>query len=115
MLPCSMRRAGLRGAARRCALVVGATLVGHSYPLDARRYTRRKMTTTQSGPASAEGVSSGVLGGRPLIARTFRGSDPDTVAAAAICSVTPTKCQARTRLYRDGALEREGFPIAEIS
>ena len=28
---------------------------------------------------------------------------------------TPTKCQARTRLYRDGTLEREGFPVAEIS
>jgi len=62
------------------------------------------MTTTQSGPGSADGASSGVLGGRPLIAQTFHGSDPDTVAAAAICAVTPTKCQARTRLYRDGTL-----------
>ena len=68
------------------------------------------MTTTQSGPASADGASSGVLGGRPLIAQTFHGGDPDTVAAAAICSVTPTKCQARTRLYRDGTLAARGFP-----
>jgi magnesium transporter len=73
------------------------------------------MTTMQSGPASSDGVSGGVLGARPLIARTFHGGDPDTVAAAAICSATPTKCQARTRLYRDAALEREGFPIADIS
>jgi magnesium transporter len=34
---------------------------------------------------------------------------PEPAAAAALCSSTPTKCQARTRLYRDGALEREGF------
>ena len=27
----------------------------------------------------------------------------------------PTWCQARTRLYRDGRLELEGFPAADIS
>ena len=37
------------------------------------------------------------------------------MAAATICKVTPTKCQARTRLYRDGQLELEGFPVADIS
>src|SRR5712691_1666401 len=63
-------------------------------------------------PGSA---SSGVLGARPLLDRTFHGSDPDTVAASAICEVTPTRCQARTRLYRAGRLELEGFPVAEIS
>jgi magnesium transporter len=47
--------------------------------------------------------------------RTFRGSDPDTVVASAISYSTPTKCQARTRLYRGGRLELEGFPVAEIS
>ncbi len=67
------------------------------------------MTSPQSGPAS------GVLGARPLLDRTFHGTDPDTVAASAICKVTPTRCQARTRLYRDGRLELEGFPVAEIS
>jgi magnesium transporter len=46
---------------------------------------------------------------------TFRGSDPDTVAAAAIAHSTPTRCQARTRLYRNGKLEQEGFPVADIS
>ncbi len=30
--------------------------------------------------------------------RTFRGRDPQTVAGQAISAVTPTKCQARTRL-----------------
>ena len=49
------------------------------------------------------------------MARTFHGSDPDTVATSAICEVTPTRCQARTRLYRDGRLELEGFPVAQIS
>jgi magnesium transporter len=46
--------------------------------------------------------------------RTFHGRDPDTVAAA-ISASTPTRCQARTRLYRNGTLELEGFPVAEIS
>src|SRR5690242_17529153 len=67
------------------------------------------------GPDEAEDASGGVLGARPLPARTFRGRDPETVAAPTICKVTPTKCQARTRLYRDGALELEGFPVADIS
>jgi magnesium transporter len=62
-------------------------------------------------PASSSG---GVLKARPLLARTH-GSDPDTAAATTICEVTPTRCQARTRLYRDGRLELEGFPVAEIS
>src|SRR5262249_50345249 len=34
---------------------------------------------------------------------------------AAICESTPTKCQARTRVYRDGNLLVEGFPVAQIS
>jgi magnesium transporter len=64
---------------------------------------------------ASSGTSSGVLAGRPPMAETFHGRDPDTVASSAICRDTPTKCQARTRLYRDGRLEREGFPVAEIS
>src|SRR5512132_1996950 len=44
-----------------------------------------------------------------------RSSDPQMVAAAAVCQVSPTRCQARTRLYRDGKLELEGFPVADIS
>ena len=85
------------------------------------------MNPQQSGPASAASferqddprgpgsAAGGVLGARPPMARTFHGSDPDTVAASAICEVTPTRCQARTRLYRDGRLELEGFPVAQIS
>jgi magnesium transporter len=45
----------------------------------------------------------------------FGGHDPDRAAPAAICTVTPTKCQARTRLYRGGVLEAEGFPVDDIS
>jgi len=56
-----------------------------------------------------------VLGARPLLVSTFHGRDPDTVAGSTVCDVTPTKCQARTRLYRDGRLELEGFPVADIS
>jgi len=45
----------------------------------------------------------------------FGGHDPDRTAHTAICSSTPTKCQARTRLYRGGVLEAEGFPVDDIS
>jgi magnesium transporter len=67
------------------------------------------------GSRDQDGTPGGVLGARPLPARTFDGQDPDTVAASTISVVTPTKCQARTRLYREGRLELEGFPVAEIS
>jgi magnesium transporter len=70
------------------------------------------MNSPQSGTAT---MSAGVLRARPPQAQTFRGNDPDTVASTAICQVTPTKCQARTRMYRNGRLELEGFPVAEIS
>ncbi|HEX3960927.1 MAG TPA: CorA family divalent cation transporter [Trebonia sp.] len=35
-------------------------------------------------------------------------------AAFSICQISSTRCQARTRLYRDGRLELEGFPVADI-
>ena len=73
--------------------------------------------------ADEHGISvgpDGALGGQlgaPATPRlqTFHGSDPDTVAASAICGSTPTRCQARTRVYRNGRLVSEGFPVAEIS
>jgi magnesium transporter len=46
---------------------------------------------------------------------TFKGRDPATVAGSAISRSTPTRCQTRTRLYRRGRLESEGFPVADIS
>ncbi len=46
---------------------------------------------------------------------TFTGREPAGVAADTISRSSPTKCQARTRLYRRGQLELEGFPVAEIS
>ena len=39
----------------------------------------------------------------------------EMVAASSICQISPTRCQARTRLYRDGRLELQGFPVADIS
>jgi magnesium transporter len=60
-------------------------------------------------------AGSGVLGARPRPGQTFRGRDPQTVAASALCEVSSTGCQARTRLYRDGRLVLEGFPVADIS
>ena len=85
------------------------------------------MTSSQPAPAApedqpgsdssadADSTSGGLLGGRPPQLRTFHGRDPDTVAASAVSHATPTKCQARTRLYRGGRLELEGFPVAQIS
>ena len=59
--------------------------------------------------------SDGVLGAGRQRDTTFQGRDPDTVCASAIASESHTKCQARTRLYRKGRLEAEGFPVAAIS
>jgi magnesium transporter len=42
-------------------------------------------------------------------------TESDEGAAASICSSTPTKCQARTRVYRSGKLLAEGFPVDDIS
>src|SRR5689334_18959089 len=39
----------------------------------------------------------------------------ETPTASTICQITPTRCQARTRLYRDGKPELDGFPVADIS
>jgi magnesium transporter len=63
----------------------------------------------------ASRMSSGALGNRRTTDVTFHGSDPEKVASAAICPDGSTRCQARTRVYRDGALVSEGFPVAEIS
>jgi len=69
-----------------------------------------------SGPGNgASGRSSGVLGGKAEMTVTFHGRDPDTVASSALCIDGSTKCQARTRVYRDGVLEAEGFPVGQIS
>jgi len=62
-----------------------------------------------------DGTSGGALGGRLVATETFYGHDPETAAAPTICHASPTKCQARTRLYRNGQLELEGFPVADIS
>ena len=67
------------------------------------------------GLAQVDRTSGGARGARPPVTETFHGRDPETVATTAICQITPTKCQARTRLYRDGRLELEGFPVADIS
>jgi magnesium transporter len=61
------------------------------------------------------GAIGGQLGTDAPRDTTFHGSDPDTVATHAICHDTPTHCQARTRLYRDGRLVEEGFAVEKIS
>jgi magnesium transporter len=69
----------------------------------------------QNLPGDDDGLAGGALGARQATPVTFHGGDPDTVAPSAICQDTPTKCQARTRLYRDGRLVAEGFPVSRIS
>jgi magnesium transporter len=71
--------------------------------------------TMPTQPDSVLRTTSGVIGTKPEATVTFHGRDPDTVASAAVCASTSTKCQARTRLYRGGALAAEGFPPADIS
>jgi hypothetical protein len=61
------------------------------------------------------GAIGGQLGAAAPRDTTFHGSDPDTVASDTICHATPTHCQARTRLYRDGRLVEQGFAIERIS
>jgi magnesium transporter len=61
------------------------------------------------------GALGGQIGSPSGADTTFHGSDPETVAAASICIDTPTRCQARTRLYKDGQLVDQGFPVERIS
>jgi magnesium transporter len=63
--------------------------------------------TSPAGTSLAGGARQGGV--------TFLGHDVSATAAKSIARVTPTSCQARTRLYRGGALEQEGFPVARIS
>ena len=70
----------------------------------------------QDGSRGDGGASEADASLAPAAGRTtFLGQDPKVVAAQCIAQVSPTSCQARTRLYRGGKLEREGFPVAEIS
>jgi magnesium transporter len=64
---------------------------------------------------SGNGLRAAPPDGQDGPAATFYGRDPETVAGSAIAHSTPTRCQARTRLYRNGVLEREGFPVDAIS
>ena len=79
------------------------------------------MNSPQRGPgekstlAQPDGTPGGALGSRFVGTEAFHGRDPDTAALSCISRATPTKCQARTRLYRNGQLELEGFPVADIS
>ena len=69
--------------------------------------------------AAQSGTSGGALGGQlgsvETRDSTFHGGDPHTVAQAAICQESPTRCQVRTRVYRDGQLVEQGFPVSLIS
>lgn len=74
-----------------------------------------KRSPSPPEPDRTTRTSSGAIGTRHEMTVTFHGDDPDTIAASSLCVGTTTKCQARTRLYRDGVLELEGFPVADIS
>jgi magnesium transporter len=76
------------------------------------------MTGQQLDPPAVAGAvpagAAGAVAAVPAMA-TFDGADPDKVLASAVATSSPTKCQARTRLYRRGELELEGFPVDDIS
>jgi magnesium transporter len=61
------------------------------------------------------GALGGQLGSPVTRDTTFHGSDPETVAAECIARESPTRCQARTRLYSGGRLVEQGFAIERIS
>jgi magnesium transporter len=76
------------------------------------------ISTGTAAIGAATETPSGALGGqlgRTSRDTTFHGGDPDTVAADSICRDSPTRCQARTRLYQDGKLAAEGFALERIS
>ena len=65
----------------------------------------RTMTEPTSGPGDAAGPQDS----EP------QDQEPQLKVASAISVSSPTQCLARTRLYRDGQLELEGFPVSDIS
>ena len=71
--------------------------------------------TISTGAEPRGGAIGGQLGSRTSRDTTFHGGDPDTVAGDSICHDSPTNCQARTRLYREGRLVDQGFAIEQIS
>jgi hypothetical protein len=50
----------------------------------------------------------------PGLVSTARSPRQEMAAASSICQISPTRCQARTRTYRGGPSELEGFPVAGI-
>ena len=55
-------------------------------------------------------------GGEATASRAGRSDEAlDERRSPEIRQISPTRCQARTRLYRNGRLELEGFPVADIS
>jgi magnesium transporter len=70
----------------------------------------RTMTEPTSGPGDAAGPQDS----EPQDQEP-RDTEPQLKVASAISVSSPTQCLARTRLYRHGQLELEGFPVADIS
>lgn len=68
-----------------------------------------------TGTDIRNGAIGGQLGSPATGDATFHGGDPETVAADCISRDTPTRCQARTRLYHGGRLTDQGFAIKRIS
>jgi magnesium transporter len=74
----------------------------------------RDTDTRDTATDARNGALGGQLG-RTARDATFHGNDPDTVAADSICRDSPTRCQARTRLYKNGRLVEQGFAVERIS
>ena len=75
----------------------------------------RTMTEPTSGPGDAAGPPDSEPQDSEPQDSGPRDSEPQLKVASAISVSSPTRCLARTRLYRHGQLELEGFPVADIS
>ena len=82
-----------------------------------RAPTRRHDLVERRHPAPRRLVPAARLAAAPQRhrRRADAGMTPRGYAAASLCARQPTRGETRTRLYRKGSLEVEGFAIAEIS
>src|SRR6185437_359360 len=81
---------------------------GPSIPADLMVHNRT-MTEPTSGPGDAAGPPDSETQNQEP-----QDTEPQLKVASAISVSSPTQCLARTRLYRDGQLELEGFPVSDI-
>src|SRR4030095_7511834 len=92
-----------------------------SAPSEHHRARGRPPGASGDGPIPPRGgavTGSSETAARDDLSTPGRRGDPELAAPApapSVCRDTPTRAQARTRLYRAGQLVAEGFPAVDIS